>query len=167
MPRSFDLLFESTASVEQVFAAFGDKDYWLARLAAFGGDKYLDSFVVGDDGTVRVVVTEDLRRGKLPSLLTKFYRGDLNIVSTDEWTPSYDGQVTGQINVAVIGAPGSGRGTAVLAPSGSGSRMTFNATVEFKVPLVGGTIEAFIAREFARWIPEFQRFTTEWIGEHG
>ncbi len=141
MPRSFDVSFDSTASVEQIHAALGDEDYWRARLEAFGGNKTLDSLVVGDDGTVRVVITEDLRHGKLPGILTKFYRGDLNIVSTEEWTPSGDGRVGGQISVAVIGAPGSGHGRAVLAPSDSGSQMTFDATVEFKVPLVGGTIE--------------------------
>lgn len=167
MPRSFDLVLESPASTEQVYAAFANKDYWLDRLTAFGGSKRLDSFVVDGDGTVRVVVTEDLRHGKLPAILTKFYRGDLNIVSTDLWAPSGDGQFSGQISVAVIGAPGSGHGAARLTPFGSGSRLTFDATVQFKVPLVGGTIESFIGREFAQWIPEIQRFTTEWISEHG
>lgn len=166
MSRSFDLSFESLASVEQVHAAYGDEEYWLARLAAFGGDKTLDSLEVGDDGAVRVVVTEDLRHGKLPGILTKIYRGDLHIVSTEEWTPSGDGRVNGQIGVQVIGAPGSGHGTALLIPLGSGSRLTFDATVEFKVPLVGGTIESFIAREFARGIPDIQRFTTTWVSEH-
>ncbi len=166
MSRSFEVSFESPASVEQVYAALGDEEYWLARLAAFGGSKTLDSLVVGDDGAVRVVVTEDLRHGKLPGILAKFYRGDLRIVSTEEWTPSGDGRVDAQVTVAVIGAPGSGHGTAVLAPLDSGSRLTFHATVEFKVPLVGGTIESFIAREFAQGIPDIQRFTANWLSEH-
>ncbi len=166
MPRSFDVSFESPASVGQVHSAFGAQDYWRARLADFGDSKTLDSLVVGADGAVRVVVTEDLRHGKLPRILAKFYRGDLNVVSTEVWTPIGDGRVGGEISVAVTGAPGSGHGTAVLAPLGTGSRLTFAATVEFKVPLVGGTIESFIAREFAQGIPEIQRFTTKWISEH-
>ncbi len=166
MPRSFDLLFESPASTEQVYAALCNKNYWLDRLAAFGGSKTLESLVIDGDGTVRVVVTEDLRHGKLPGILTKIYRGDLNIVSTDEWTPTGKGQFSGQISVAVIGAPGSGHGAAMLTRLGSGSRMTLDATVAFKVPLVGGTFESFVAREFAKWLPEIQRFTTEWISKH-
>ena len=34
MPRSIDILTESPASVEQIAAAFGREDYWLARVAA-------------------------------------------------------------------------------------------------------------------------------------
>lgn len=167
MPRSFDVSFDSPASVEQVHRAFGDRDYWQARLAAFGGEKTLESLHVGVDGTVTVVVAEDLRHGALPGVLTRFYRGDLDIVSTETWTPAGDGRVDGRVEVAVTGALGSGDGTALLAPLGAGSRMTFAGTVRFKVPLVGGTVEGFIAREFAQGIPEIQRFTTAWLAEHG
>ena len=37
MPRSFDVSTEAPASVEAVHSAFGHEQYWLARLAAFGG----------------------------------------------------------------------------------------------------------------------------------
>jgi hypothetical protein len=166
MPRSFDVSFDSPASVEQVHSAFGDEKYWLARLAAFGGGKALESLVVGSDGTVSVVVTEDLRHGGLPAILTTFYRRDLNIVTKETWTPIGDGHVSGEISVAVTGAPGSGHGAAMLAPLGNGSRLKLSGTVQFNVPLVGGKVESFIAREFAQGIPEIQRFTTTWIGEH-
>ncbi len=166
MSRSFRLSFDLPASVEQVHAAYSDESYWLARLAALGGCKTLESLQGSDDGIVRVVVTEDLRHGKLPGILTKFYRGDIKIVSTEQWTPTGDGQVNGQITVAVIGAPGSGHGTAVLAPLGNGSRLTTDATVEFKVPLLGGAIESFLAREFAHGLPKIERFTTTWISQY-
>ncbi len=167
MSRSFHLTFESPASVEQIQTAYRDENYWSARLAAFGGgSKTLNSLLVGDDGSVRVAVTEDLRHGKLPGILTKFYRSDIKVLSTEEWTPTGDGTVSGQVTVKVVGAPGSGHGTAVLAPAGSGSRVTTEATVEFKVPLVGGPIESFLAREFAQGLPKVQRFTTTWISEY-
>jgi hypothetical protein len=166
MPRSFDVSFESPASVEQVRAAFGDEDYWLARIAAFGGSKTLDSLVVDYDGTVTVTVTEDLRRSALPGILAKLYRSDLKVRSTETWRPVDDRQISGEISVAVTGAPGSGHGAAVLTASGNGSRLTFTATVEFRVPLLGGTIESYVAREFAQGIPQIQCFTTTWISEH-
>lgn len=167
MPRSFEVTFSSPASVEQVFGAFGNRAYWLARIEAFGGDKTLDALDVEPDGQVRVVVTEDLRHGALPGMLAKVYRGDLNIVTTEVWTPAGDGRVGGDITVAVTGAPGSGGGTAVLEREGSGSRLALNGTIRFKVPLVGGPIESFLAREFSQGIPEIQRFTTSWLGENG
>lgn len=165
MPRSFDVSVESPAGVDQVHAAFGTEGYWLARCEHFGGNKTLDTLTVDPDGTVTVVVTEDLRHGGLPSILTKVYRGDLNIVSTEVWTPT-NGRISGQITVAVSGAPGSGRGTAEVAPSGNGSRLSLTGSVQFKVPLVGGTIEGFVAREFADGIAEIQHFTSSWIDDH-
>jgi Protein of unknown function (DUF2505) len=166
MPRSFDMSFESPASVEQIHSAFGEEDYWLARIAAFGGAKTLRSLVVEPDGTVTVTITEDLRHSVLPGILAKLYRGDLNVVSTERWCPAGDRRVSGEIRVAATGAPGSGYGAAMLSPSRQGSQLTLSATVEFKVPLVGSRIEAHVAGQFADGLDEIQRFTTTWIGEH-
>jgi hypothetical protein len=166
MPRSFNVSFQSPTSVEQIHSAFCEEDYWMARIAAFGGSKSLDSLIVEPDGTLTVSITEDLRHGGLPKILARVYRGDLKVRSTEKWSPPSDHRVSGKIGVEVIGAPGSGGGLAVLAPSGDGSQLTLSATVEFKVPVVGGTIEKFVAREFADGIGEIQRFTTRWAAEH-
>jgi hypothetical protein len=166
MSRTFDVSIHSPTSVEQIHAAFGEEDYWMARIAAFGGSKTLDSLIVEPDGTLTVSITEDLRHGALPKMLAKLYPGDLNVRSTETWSPAGDGRVNGEISVAVTGAPGSGRGSAVLAPSGAGSLLTLSGAVEFRVPVVGGPIESYVAREFAKGIGEIQRFTTEWVDEH-
>lgn len=166
MPREFTVAFESSATVEQIHAAFGNEDYWLARHKHFGGSKVLESLVVDPDGTVNVAVSEDLRHGGLPGILTAVYRGDLNVIGREVWAPAGDGTVTGEINVAVRGAPGAGRGTVQLIPKGTGSQLNLAATVVFKIPLLGGPIEGFIAREFAGGIDQIQQFTTAWIAEH-
>jgi hypothetical protein len=165
MPRSFDVSADSPATVEQVHWAFSDEDYWLARLATMNGSTALESLSVDDDQTVRVATTQDLGRDLVPGIVAKFYRRDLKVRHTETWTP-IDGQLRGRINVEVSGAPGSGSGAALVAPTHDGSRLTFEGSVEFKVPLVGGTIESFIAREFARGIPDIQYFITKWVTEH-
>jgi hypothetical protein len=164
MPRSFDVSADSSATVAQVHSAFGDEDYWLARLATLSGSTALESLIVDDDQTVRVATTQDLGRDLLPGVVAKFYRRDLKVRHTETWTP-IDGQLRGKIGVTVTGAPGSGSGAALVAPTQNGSRLTFQGTVEFKVPLVGGTIESFIAREFARGIPDIQQFIAKWVSE--
>ena len=73
MPRSVDFSIESPASVEQIHSAFSEEDYWLARLAAFGGIGKLDSFITGTDGSVTVVVIQDARHERMPGLVAKFY----------------------------------------------------------------------------------------------
>jgi hypothetical protein len=165
MPRSFDVSADSPATVEQVHSAFSDEGYWLARLATMNGSTALESLIVDDDQTVRVATTQDLGRDLVPGIVAKFYRRDLKVRHTETWRP-IDGQLRGEINVAVSGAPGSGSGAALVAPTQGGSRMTFEGSVEFKVPLVGGTIESFIAREFARGIPDIQHFLAKWVTEH-
>ncbi|HME76723.1 MAG TPA: DUF2505 domain-containing protein [Mycobacterium sp.] len=166
MPRSFDVSAESAARVEQVHAALSGEDYWLARLATLNGSTTLESLVVEQDRTVRVATTQDLGRDLLPGIVAKFYRRDLKVRHTETWTPLGDRGLRGEVTVAVSGAPGSGSGAALVAPSQTGSNWTFTGTVEFKVPLVGGTIESFIAREFAQGIPNIQEFTAKWVAEH-
>jgi hypothetical protein len=165
LARSFDVSVDSPASVEQVRAAFSGEDYWLARLATLNGSTRLESLIVDDGQTVRVVTSQDLGRDLLPGIVSKFYRRDLKVRHTETWRP-VDGQLRGEISVAVSGAPGSGSGAALVAPTRNGSNLTFSGTVEFKVPLVGGTVESFIAREFAQGIPNIQDFTAKWVTEH-
>jgi hypothetical protein len=165
MPRPFDVSVESPASVDQVHAAFSTEDYWLARLGNMSGGTTLESLVVDDEGTVRVTTIQDIGRDVLPGIVSKFYRRDINVRSTETWTSSGD-QLRGKITVAVTGAPGAGSAEASVTPTDHGSLLTLNGTVEFNVPLVGGTVETFIAREFAKGIPDVQDFTARWVTEH-
>ena len=53
MPRSFDMAAAYDGSVEQIYRAFGDERYWLARLAESGADKTtLDALTTTADGEV-------------------------------------------------------------------------------------------------------------------
>ena len=167
MPRSFDGLTESPASVEQIHAAFGREDYWLARLAA--GDATtttLDSLIVDADGTVAVRVTQHLGRQLLPGLVAKFVPGDAKMVHNETWTPDGDGQVRGQVSVSVSGGLGSCRAKTWLSPAANGSQLRFTGRVEVKIPLVGGNLEKSIGANLAENIPAVLRFTTTWLAEH-
>ena len=102
----------------------------------------------------------------LHGLVAKLYPGDLEVVHNESWSPIGGGRVRGQVSVAARGAPGSGRGAAVLAPAQNGSRLKCTVTVDFKVPLLGGKIESFIGRQIVEQIAVVQHFTTKWITEH-
>ncbi len=159
---------EFEGSVEQVHRAFGDEQYWLERLADSGADDYsLDSMTVNGEG-IDVVTTQTLRADRLPGVVTQFHRSDLSFVREETWTPISDGQATATVKGAITGAPATLSGTALLAPakSGAGSRLEFNASVEVKVPLVGGKIENFIGSALVDLLIAEQRFTTVWIAEN-
>jgi hypothetical protein len=165
MPRSFDMAAEYEGSVEQVHRAFSDQAYWLERLADSGADQAtLDSMTVGDDGSIDVVTTQVLRVDRLPALVTQFHPGDLAIVREEAWSPISDGKATADVTGAIPGAPVTLSGTAVLVPADNdGSRLEFTATVEVRIPLVGGKVENFIGNQLVELLIAEQRFTTAWI----
>jgi uncharacterized protein DUF2505 len=167
MPRSFDVLTESPASVDQIYTAFSREDYWLARIAL--GDTAtttLDSLNVDPDGRVTVRVTQHLGRQLLPGPVAKFTPGELKLVHEETWKPVGDGQVLGQVNVTASPRVGGGRAEARLEPNGNGTQLRFAVKVEVKIPLVGGKLEKTLGAGLAESIPAVQRFTTTWIAEH-
>lgn len=164
MSRSFDMSAEYGGTVTQVHEAFGDRQYWLDRLADSGADEAeLDSMTVTDDGGIDVVTTQTLWASRLPGLVSQFHHGDLHFVREEIWSPVHDGQSTGTVKGTIPGAPASLTGTAVLTPTGSGSRLEFTATVEVRIPLVGGKVENFIGNQLVELLSAEQRFTTEWL----
>lgn len=167
MPRSFDMSAEYEGSVEQVHRAFGDQNYWLQRLADSGADTAtLDSMTVDGNG-IDVVTTQVLRRDRLPGVVHQFHPGDLSIVREEVWTPVDGDKATATVTGSIPGAPVSLTGTAVLDAAGKGgSRLKFTASVEVRIPLVGGKIENFIGSQLVELLIAEQRFTTAWVKDN-
>ena len=166
MPRSFDTSVESPASVEQFLSAFGNEDYWQARLAAGDSTATLKSFTVDADSTVSVVFAASLLRDRLPKLITQLHRGDLEVLQNERWSRIDGGRLRGEISVAAPGTPLSGFWVVLARPVRSGSRLNYTVTVKVNVPLVGGTIESIIGGQLAKGVTEGVRFTTDWIAEN-
>ncbi len=158
---------EYEGTVEQVHNAFSDEHYWLVRLSDSGADHAsLDEMVVDEAGNVRVKTTQTLRADRLPAVVTQFHRGDLSLVREEIWTPISDGRASGVVRGSIPGAPAELTGEAQLGPAGAGARMTLTATVEVRVPLIGGKIENFIGSQLVDLVIAEQRFTTVWITEN-
>lgn len=166
MPRSFRVSTETTAEVPAVLAAFGKRDYWLARLAAYGGDSMsLDSLAVAVDGALAVATSQDLRHDMVPAVITRALPGATEILRTESWRP-VGGEVHGKVTITARGVPGSGAGVAVLEPVSGGCRLNFSGTLQVRVPLVGGRIEKYIADLIVKEMPQMHQFTTEWISDN-
>ncbi|PRC60073.1 DUF2505 domain-containing protein, partial [Mycobacterium sp. ITM-2017-0098] len=83
-------------------------------------------------------------------------------VREEIWTPVAGRRATAVVRGSIPGAPVSLSGDAVLssvvdAKGLIASRMTFAATVEVKVPLVGGKIENFIGSQLVELLIAEQR----------
>jgi uncharacterized protein DUF2505 len=167
MPRSFDMAAEYEGTVDQVHQAFRDEGYWQERLARSGADDAtLDSMTDDGQGGVDVITTQTLRSDRLPGMVAQFHHGDLSFVRGEKWTAVTDGQASAVVKGSIPGAPVTLTGTAVLTATGSGSRLKFKATVEVRIPLVGGKVENFIGSQLVDLLIAEQRFTSAWIREN-
>jgi Protein of unknown function (DUF2505) len=168
MPRSFDMATDYQGSVEQVHEALRDEQYWLARLADSGADDAtLNAIRLTPDGGVDVTTTQVLRADRLPAVVTQFHRGDVEIRRVESWTGLVDGLADAAVSGSIPGAPVTLTGNAQLVPSDLWARLAFRATVEVRIPLVGGKVENFIGNQLVDLLIAEQRFTTMWIAENG
>ena len=118
------LSLDAPVGVEEILAAFGDEQYWQARLAAFdGGTATLNGLTVGDDGSVTAALTVSLFADRLPKVVAALTPGDLEMARTETWHPTGDGQARGAIEVAVPGAPVSAIGKVMLISLAIGARL--------------------------------------------
>jgi hypothetical protein len=174
MPRSFDMTADYQGSVEDVYRAFTDTDYWLARLADSGVDETeLESMRVngesGDDRVIEVVTLQVIHSENLPGLITQLHRGDLGVRREETWGPITDGTATASLAGEIVGAPATLSGSALLSPiaASGGSRVDFQVSVQVRIPLIGGKIETIIGAHLATVVEAEQRFTANWIANHG
>lgn len=160
------MTIESPASVDTIMCTFGNENYWRARLAEFTGGTAIVEKLSTQDDTVTVALRLGLVRDKLPKLVTQLRNTDLEMVRHERWMRAHDGQLRGEVDVTVPGTPLSVTGTALVAPTGRGSRLDYTATVKVKVPLVGGKIEDYLCGQTVDELHRLQRFTDDWIAEN-
>lgn len=160
-------------SVEQVYRAFSDKDYWLARLKFSAVDESkLESLKVGgesgNDGSIDVITLQVMHSQSLPGLVTQFHRGDLRVRREEKWGPITDGVATASLAGTIVGAPLDVWGTAEqsLIAETRGSRVTYRFTVHVRVPLIGGKLEKLIGDHVVNVLADEQRFTATWLTDH-
>ena len=167
MARSFHLDIGSSADVDRVFAAFGNEDYWRARLATFSnGTATLEALEVDASSTVAVAITLHLLRDRLPKIVTQLRSGDLVMKRTERWEAGADGEIRGDLAARMPGAPFSMTGRAVIASADPGSRLDYTASIAVRIPLVGGRIEDYIAGQAGDEVAAIHRFTGDWIAEN-
>jgi hypothetical protein len=132
-----------------VFAALTDFDAVKAKYEAVGQrDVQLVRRDEGDDGAVTLVTTRVVPLD-VPGFAKRFLSPSQTVTQTDEWEAAgADGSRSGRFEVAAKGTPVSVRGTLALTPTGESSCTNDTVvTIECGVPLVGGKIADFVAKD--------------------
>jgi hypothetical protein len=170
MARTFDRIADHPDSVEKLLRTFGDEQYWLAWLAAeYGADATLDSIRVGADGSVEVACTFTLRHDRLPGVVTRVYKSDVQIKRWESWSAITDGKANCTITASMPGTPVTLSGNAHVTPhpaDAGGAQLRVGGTVEVRIPVVGGQIEKVIANQLMDLATTRRHFTNEWISQN-
>jgi hypothetical protein len=147
-----------------VFAALTSFDAVKAKYESVGQrDVHLVRRDEGDDGSVTLVTTRVVPLD-VPGFAKRFLSPSQTVTQTDEWAaPGADGTRKGTFEVAAKGTPVSVRGTLELTPTDDASCTNVSVVrIECKVPLVGGKIADFVAKDTRAAVDHEQT----WLREH-
>ncbi|QIS16108.1 DUF2505 domain-containing protein [Nocardia arthritidis] len=148
-------------SLDAVRAALANEQYWKDRIAEVGGpNARLDSVTVQGDH-VRVEMVQAIAAELLPAAITAVRPGDLIIPRTEEWQGD-----SGTFTARVEGAPAEVAGTIKLEADGAGAVATVKGSIEVKIPLFGGKIEAAIQERLVELLGNEEEFTNTWLSQH-
>ena len=170
MARSIDHRSPLAYPAEKVFAVMTDREYLEARLRELGGPGSVLLELEATPEKARYQLKQGLSASDLPPIVSKVMNGDLAIVRTETLNRTAPGSYSGDVDVAIPGAPASAAGTMTLADDGSengtGSLFEVHADVLVNVPLFGGKIEEIVAEQVRRLLEVETAFTIRWLGSH-
>jgi hypothetical protein len=137
------------APIDAVLALLRDPEATAAKYTS-QGHQDVEVLECGDhDGGIRIVskrvVTVDL-----PGFAKRVLKPTNTMRQTDEWRPAADGSWTGTFDVEVSGAPLHLSGTMALRPDGDSTTHDVTIEVHVKVPLIGGKIADWAAKNDVR-----------------
>lgn len=132
------------APIGAVLDMLADADAVTHRYAGMGHREItIDRCERGDD--TLVVVSSRVVEVDLPGFAKKVFSPSNTMTQTDEWHADGD-RWSGTFTVDVAGAPIETSGTMSLTPEGDRTVHQVTVTVKVKVPLVGGRITDWVAK---------------------
>jgi hypothetical protein len=160
--------FDYPAPPEQVFATLTDPDYLTAKSKNAGDDdvtvlergQTAEGFKMASRRTVALDV---------PAFARKLINPKNVLTQTDVWAdPAPDGTRRGTWTAEARGVPVAMSGTMTLAPApGGGTAGEISGEVTSSVPLVGGKLAAYVAKEAEADLHKEHDFIVRWLEERG
>ncbi|HUR40830.1 MAG TPA: DUF2505 domain-containing protein [Verrucomicrobiae bacterium] len=139
-----DIKAKYPAPSATVLKMFMDKDFHTKKLKALGIDKsrVLDHAAAGDD--FRIKIERKVPLAPPGGAVSKFLPAEATVVSEERWNKA---SKTGKVKIEPAGVPVEISCTAKFADDAGGCTITYAFDINAKIPLVGGTLEKFIASD--------------------
>lgn len=151
---------------EEVFAALTDVDMVTAKYESIGQrDVTLVRRDEGEDGSL-TLATSRVVPLEVPGFAKKVLSPTQTVIQTDEWAAADgSGERRGTFTVEAKGAPVKVQGTLHLAPNGTGAcTNTSVVDIECKIPLIGGKVADFVAKDTRAAVDHEQSWLAEQLG---
>jgi len=154
------------APIASVLAMLRDPDATTAKYES-QGHQQIEIVECGDhDGGIRSVSTRVVTVD-LPGFAKKVLKPTNAMRQTDEWRPVDGGSWAGSFDVDVSGAPIHLSGTMALRADGDTTTHEVAIDVQVKVPLIGGKIADWAAKNDVRRTLDAEFDCNErWLAEH-
>ena len=132
--------------VKKVWAAFSDPEFYQAKFEGIGHrDVEVISTEHDDDG-----FSIELSR-QVPVEVPGVLRGMLGewntLLQHERWTEEGKGVYSNELHIEARGVPAAMSGVMKLSASGKGCVNEVAITIRASVPLIGGKLEQFVARD--------------------
>lgn len=114
--------------------------------------------VTTEPGGTRVVIDEEQRTAGVPSFAKKIVGESTRVVITQVWR----GQEA-SYEIETPGKPTRVRGTATVAPNGTGSVLVYDLDVKASVPLIGGKLEKLVVDLTTEGFDKEQTVGAAWL----
>ena len=131
-----------SASVERVARFYASSEHAAERARRLGvNDTHVD--VQGNsDGAFTTTIQATVPREQIGhDKFSRFLPGRLDVTIVHDWDAPDGGSRTGRLRATVASLPVDLSADFTLSDGGDGSRMSIEANLSVKIPLVGGAIE--------------------------
>jgi hypothetical protein len=132
--------------VRKVWAAFSDPEFYHAK---FEGVGHRDVAVISSERDSAGFSIEVSR--EVPLEVPGFLRGMLGewnrLLQSEHWAPAGKGVYANALEIEARGLPVTMKGAMRLSGRGEGAVNEIEITIRAAVPLIGGKLERFVARD--------------------
>ncbi|HEY8458305.1 MAG TPA: DUF2505 domain-containing protein [Actinopolymorphaceae bacterium] len=156
------------ADVPAVYQMLTDQDFVRRRVEASHALRH--KVTIEPDGGGCRTRTHQVLPAEVPDFVKKFVGDEIQLDEVVTWqAPDADGSRQGRLQVDVVGAPVTLRGTIRLVPDrdsgGTGTRQLIDAELKASVPLIGRKIEEAAAPAVLAGFDVMERVGNAWLAE--
>jgi len=148
--------------VKKVWAAFSDPEFYQAKFEGIGHRNVEVIATDSDEDGFSIEISREV-----PLDVPGFLRGMLGewntLLQNENWTVSGNGAYANELEIEARGVPASMHGTMKLSSSGPGCVNEVAITIRASVPLIGGKLEQFVARDTEATLAAEFEFIQEYL----